>query len=967
MSDELVKRTAIFASYLKRVRASKWQDPTAIFHAISFLFNNELNRTFSAEEPASFSSGLEGKLEVTSKNLMKMMGLRTVGKEAYAPGGNPTKKEHEKTADFNEFFFGLSKEEQMDVLRSMVTNQFLLSSAIETAIVSFKRSSAAKIEPEEGSRIRVNPGQRIILGLSGMNTEIFSTSFIKKYSEFLKFLVDIAQKDNELGNVLEVDKLAKSIADKEMELFEAALKDSTKEEFEKFRKENPNIDFDQAKFTEKDFKILSNIMHHSGIIYEAFEQINSDRKKILGMPNDKGWLSLFTWYGGDSDGSEVTAARTKVVIESIESEIKRLYLKDIDKLIVRYADNEELYESLEAIAERFRNNEYKSAVDFQTDLNNLQEIFPETKNDIKPILDKTDEFGFHFLKIEYRENSQTINKVLNAIIELYDPKGEKLSPILENIFGDKYKGKKFSELDERGKFKLLETLNTPRHQDLLNDIFKNAESNLSSIEDAKTMQTVSRIISRAKLAEQFKDNILVNAIAETKEASDVLALMTILRASGKKNMRIAVQPEAAKDWSRIEEILTPFLDSPVYKVHLSETGNRQLLVVGFSDITKRDGIAGQEEMLHAVRTFVGLCNKKGITARTHIINGHESGRGGGHIIDLIERLMVSIDQFKYSAAGTRELRSAFSIPEIAAINIEAFFRTSTTEVSEVSEDLKSIEKLVGNMVYRHNKFFKDGDNPNITALIEATIPFEYLKKAASDPRPIARSDEYPKLYDSIRAMPWFRAFMMAGIHPEIVGVGALREEKATDLHALYGKWKDSISHPFTKFIKSVAYSIAKVDFDHAWEMIGHHKQPTDSTKQKLADYIEKDNLPEGEDKAVALLCWLEQETNRAKEVVYAAINGRYKSASQISTEDILAPWPIMNEEIKKREQLAKPMRKMLIHVSEKHKEVDPEVLSAIFALSMESLNMEVSAKYGKSQMPPVSVYSASRNGMVVGY
>jgi phosphoenolpyruvate carboxylase len=118
-------------------------------------------------------------------------------------------------------------------------------------------------------------------------------------------------------------------------------------------------------------------------------------------------------------------------------------------------------------------------------------------------------------------------------------------------------------------------------------------------------------------------------ISMAQGADDALAVLALARAGGLVdtcgNVSIDVAPlfETVPDLQNAAATLQSLLDDPVYKNHLATRGNRQIVMLGYSDSNKESGIAASRWALQQAQT--GLVNVAN-AANVHLTLFH--GRGG---------------------------------------------------------------------------------------------------------------------------------------------------------------------------------------------------------------------------------------------------------------------------------------------------------------------------------------------------
>ncbi|MDP9379937.1 MAG: phosphoenolpyruvate carboxylase [Chloroflexota bacterium] len=133
-------------------------------------------------------------------------------------------------------------------------------------------------------------------------------------------------------------------------------------------------------------------------------------------------------------------------------------------------------------------------------------------------------------------------------------------------------------------------------------------------------------------------------ISFTRSAADVLEVQLLAKEAG----LLSLPDQAAHDghtWSRLQIvplfesiedlrasscIVGELLDDPVYRSNVSAWGERQEVMIGYSDSNKDGGfLTSNWELYQAQRELVRACEERGVTLRLFHGRGGAIGRGGG--------------------------------------------------------------------------------------------------------------------------------------------------------------------------------------------------------------------------------------------------------------------------------------------------------------------------------------------------
>ena len=150
----------------------------------------------------------------------------------------------------------------------------------------------------------------------------------------------------------------------------------------------------------------------------------------------------------------------------------------------------------------------------------------------------------------------------------------------------------------------------------------------------------------ASMREEVSPNAFGNyVISMTHAASHVMEVMFLAWAAGlagRENnnwfchVRISPLFETINDLAHIEPVMTQLLDNQTYAELLKASGNKQEVMLGYSDSCKDGGILSSAWSLYqAQQKITGLTNARNIQCRLFHGRGGTIGRGGGPTYDSI--------------------------------------------------------------------------------------------------------------------------------------------------------------------------------------------------------------------------------------------------------------------------------------------------------------------------------------------
>ena len=230
-------------------------------------------------------------------------------------------------------------------------------------------------------------------------------------------------------------------------------------------------------------------------------------------------------------------------------------------------------------------------------------------------------------------------------------------------------------------------------------------------------------------------------------------------------------------------ILGTLLDDPAYRAGLGGRGDRQEVMLGYSDSNKESGFLAAAWMLHqAQAALVAVARARGVELTLFHGRGGAIGRGGGPTNRaILGQAPGSVDgRLKLTEQG-EVIAANYADPTIARRHLEQV--TGAVLLASTPEHDARLERGPRRRRADHDRAGRDGAGAR-TGRSSTTIPGSPRSSATSRPirelsdlrlgsRPAARGrrDEAPTI-DSLRAIPWTFAWSQARINlPGWYGLG----------------------------------------------------------------------------------------------------------------------------------------------------------------------------------------------------
>ncbi len=408
-------------------------------------------------------------------------------------------------------------------------------------------------------------------------------------------------------------------------------------------------------------------------------------------------------------------------------------------------------------------------------------------------------FGFHFASLDVRQHSE---RHASALAELLRVTG---------LRTDDYR-----DLDEPARIELLTTLlNDPR-------VLPRQQLGLSD-EAAHILKTFDTI--RQARQEYGEDAITCYIISMACAASDLLEVLFFCKEAGISGLPIVPLFETIEDLRGCSNILEAALQVPIYRAHARTCGERQQVMLGYSDSSKDGGILTSSWELYQAQerlTQLGQRHQLGITLFHG--RGGAIGRGGGPIYDAIlgqppgsvnGRLRITEQgemlSFKYGlpAIALRNLELVVAGVVMASLPVET--QPEAAISSEQSQRWRAIMEDLSARAYawyRHLIY----DDPDFLRFFEQATPILELGWLNLGSRPARRAGG--RSLEELRAIPWVFSWMQSRyVLPSWYGVGHALEEYLSSvpdglakLQQMYREW------PFmSAFIDNMQMTLSKAD------------------------------------------------------------------------------------------------------------------------------------------------------------
>lgn len=538
--------------------------------------------------------------------------------------------------------------------------------------------------------------------------------------------------------------------------------------------------FQQQKPTPYD-EAVSLIWYLENTFYPAAGRIMNFLKSSFGelLPSQNPIIKMGFWPGGDRDGNPfVNAATTQKVAAALRSSAIKCYYLDIRKLRRRLT-----FKGADVLLMQLENKLYNNVFvpNFTTYISKeeivetLQKIHLQLLQNhgglfadlVDALLNKVNIFGLHFASLDIRQDSSIHVKLINTLLQ-------KTKAFPSN----------YAALSADEKIEILCHLQ-PLNVETL------------AIEN-EVEKDVLQVMAAVKNIQSQNGEAGCNRyiISQCNSALNVFEVYGLFLLSGweKENLSIDIIPlfETIDDLQQASNSMQTLYTHPVYKSHLQQRGNKQIIMLGFSDGTKDGGyLMANWSIYKAKEELTAISKKYGVEVVFFDGRGGPPARGGGktHNFYASQGSLIANKEIQLTIQG-QTVSSNFGTVDSAQYNIEQLLHAgiSNTVLHNQSHTLTQQEKTIltqlANYGYQAYKELKE--QPNFTDYLLHASPLKFYAETNIGSRPAKRGGQTKLSLGDLRAIPFVGAWSQ--IKQNVTGyfgVGYALEQMKNN-----GKWGD---------------------------------------------------------------------------------------------------------------------------------------------------------------------------------
>ncbi|WP_299276807.1 phosphoenolpyruvate carboxylase [uncultured Psychroserpens sp.] len=585
---------------------------------------------------------------------------------------------------------------------------------------------------------------------------------------------------------------------------------------------------------------LENVFYKSfGTIYDYIQQNIFEGEQI---ENDI--INIGFWPGGDRDGNPfVTPEITLNVAKRLRDTVIKNYYRDARRLRrkLTFAGVEERIVVLETELYKIITNK-NSNLTAQTFAEELKEIKNSIVSEhqslyvseVNSLLNKIHLFGFHFANLDIRQDSRKHNQFFNDMVNALIESGSDIFP------------KNYHDLSEKEQVTFLSKVKGEVDLSLIKD-----EDTLKALRTMKAIKTIQETNG-----EKAANRYIISNNQTTLNVMQLFAMLKLVAFQDELTVDIGPLFETITDLQNAPEVMEALYTNPEYAKHLKSRGNKQNIMLGFSDGTKDGGyLMANWAIYKAKENLTTVSRNYGVTVIFFDGRGGPPARGGGKTHNFYASLGPTIEdkEVQLTIQG-QTISSNFGTLESSQYNLEQLISSgihnsiSETDLSMTHENREVMADL-SNRSYKAYSDFKA--HPKFISYLEHMSTLKYYAKTNIGSRPSKRGKSEGLVFEDLRAIPFVGSWSQLKQNvPGFFGVGtALKHyedsgefEKVQTLFKTSDFFKTLIENSMMSLSKSffdlTRYMADDPEYGEFWKIIYNEYETSKRLILKLTGYKE---------------------------------------------------------------------------------------------------------------------------------
>ena len=405
---------------------------------------------------------------------------------------------------------------------------------------------------------------------------------------------------------------------------------------------------------------------------------------------------------------------------------------------------------------------YESAAEFADDIELILDSLLANRGEqagafaVERLLRRIHTFGFHLVTLDVRQDALLHRGVMGELLGCFD----------------------WAERSPENRAAVLAQL---LEEDGLPTVDADAELSETAVEAL----AVFRSISAARKA-YGESAIGLFIISMTQGADDVLTALALAEIASPHTgaalkLQIAPLLETVDDLEAGPDIMRSLLGFAYYRKHLSRQGNRQAVMVGYSDSNKDSGIVSSRWALHeSQRRLVAAGEAHGIDVVFFHGRGGTVSRGGGNLVNgILGAPPGTMKGFLRLTEQGEVINQKYGVRFLALRNLElvsaaTLYHSMGYAAQGLGEEEQRILAFMADtsrtrfraMVY---------DDPDFPSFFRAATPIDVISQLNIGSRPASRRSG--EGIENLRAIPWVFSWAQTRVgFPGVFGFGTALDQ-----------------------------------------------------------------------------------------------------------------------------------------------------------------------------------------------
>lgn len=389
------------------------------------------------------------------------------------------------------------------------------------------------------------------------------------------------------------------------------------------------------------------IWYLENVFFQAVIDLqNTLRKNMLIQPEGLNHVvELGFWPGGDRDGNPNVTHHTSIeVARLLNRSILQKYLTQI-RALKRKLTFDGVFEVVNDLEQKIRGALIGDNQIFEQEIvEQLTQVKSHVLNsynglyldDIEQLILTVRTFGVHFASLDIRQDARIVESVF------------------ESLFGKLNGGWNLIEIDRVN----TKTINIKPTDELVS-------------ETLKTIEAIKQI--QANYGEKSCHRFILSNCSSAEQVQMLLKLFS-LTDWDKTGFPVDIVPlfETINDLAQCGDVMETLYRNTCYRTHIARRGNKQTIMLGFSDGTKDGGyFAANWSIYLAKEKLTAISEKYGVQVVFFDGRGGPAARGGGktHQFYAAQAKNVANREIQLTIQG-QTISSNFGTPQSARYNIE---------------------------------------------------------------------------------------------------------------------------------------------------------------------------------------------------------------------------------------------------------------------------------------------------------